>query len=175
MFQRNFDFWLLLKNVKNYSNTRPDSSNLLELISGCPLWLVPQSTPTPRPCQLISLTHFTCPSLYNTRQNTGKGRGEARSWSQWENKCGKIVCLLQPSHILFFSFLSVWRQGCTWFKAVPFWDMKILCLSGCVNWTEFNVSAWRSDRFGPTGCSKCSEVPMVSKPSHRLNCWKLLS
>lgn len=75
MFQRNFDFWLLLKNVKNYSNTRPDSSNLLELISGCPLWLVPQSTPTPRPCQLISLTHFTCPSLYNTRQNTGKGRG----------------------------------------------------------------------------------------------------
>lgn len=39
-----------------------------------------------------------------------------------------------PSVVLCLGFLSVWRQGCTWFKAHgPLGS----CPAGCVNWTEF--------------------------------------
>lgn len=62
---------------------------------------------------------------------------------EWNKKCH-----LWPSHILCLSFLSVWRKGCTWLEAWPFWDMKIMCPVGCVNWTVL--------MFLPGGQSKVS-------------------
>lgn len=57
------------------------------------------------PNHLSSFTHFTCPSLHNTRQNTGKGR--TRSWSQWKDRSRKGGHVSYGHHI-FCTSVSFW-------------------------------------------------------------------
>lgn len=70
-------------------------------------------------------------------------------------------------------FFSIWRWGCTRFKAQG--DMRLLGPAGCVNWTElmFQPGGQTKVSLSPGSCSHYREVHRVAKPSHLLSCWKL--